>query len=81
MGQLISFAYHRVAVMDTHGNVWTGIINDWSDTTQVWGMKNAEDDPIYFEAEGYYISTWAHSSGLKYWSARVTDSVVVDWDK
>ena len=56
------YTLHFYKITDKKGNVWKGVVEDPSDTIQVYGL----DTDSYFESEAYRLSTWASDQGFKF---------------
>lgn len=62
------FDFIMIAVRDAHGNIWTVVAGDWSNTVQICGMYDKDGKNIYFESDAYHVATWCAENGLQYWS-------------
>lgn len=52
-------------VKDSHGNVCERAVDDPAETVDVWGMKDARGEGVYFESEAWHLGGWAKKHGIE----------------
>lgn len=49
--------YTLILVKDSHGNTTHNVVEDTSDTIQLCGLRDQNNDQIYFETEAYHANS------------------------
>lgn len=56
--------YKILAITDSYGNEWANVVNEMSDTVQVYGIHSADGSYFYFENEARFLPAVCEASGL-----------------
>jgi len=60
----MDFSYEIYVVTDTHGNKTAGVVEEGCDCIQICGMKDAENNSVYFESDAHHLHTWCRDNGF-----------------
>ena len=52
----VDFEYYLIYAEDTHGNFFTTVVDDTSDTINVYDLLDLDRNHFSFESEAYYLN-------------------------
>ena len=53
-------------VKDSFGNKYSATCEDSSDTIQICGMKNKNNEDCYFESDAYHLYSWCEDNDIEF---------------